>query len=376
MAGSPCLLMAGIPSGRHGGGAIGPYRVVSPGAARPECGSRARSARILLVRGGAQMAVTVRRYGPASVRSRGFNRAFGAVVRHYVVRISARIAGLTTIDTAMQARVARLDRPLPGSLPRGTRTDPVGFDGFSAEWVYGPGVTAAGTGPVLLYLHGGGWICFGLNSHRPLVARLSAAACAPALSVGYRMFPQVPLRLMACDCVTVYRWLLGTGVAPERVVIAGDSAGGHLAFATTLAARAAGLPLPGGIVALSPLLNLDLTSKDRHRNATLDPTRPAVPAGHLVRLLVSGDDPADPAISPVNADLAGLPRTLICVGSTEYLYEDAEVMTTRLDAAGVQATLHVWDRQLHVFPAFAPLLPESAAAIREIGRWIAHGPTG
>jgi acetyl esterase/lipase len=319
------------------------------------------------------MSVIVRRYGPASLRSRGFNRAAGAAVRRYVVRVSARMAGLTTIDAALQARLARLDRPLPGSLPRGTSTSPVRFDGFGAEWVHGPGVTAAAAGPVLLYLHGGGWICYGLNSHRPLIARLSAAAGAPVLSVGYRMFPQVPLREMTGDCVTAYRWLLGTGVAPGRVVIAGDSAGGHLAFATTLAAHAAGLPVPGAIVALSPMLNLDLASKDRHPNARLDPTRPAVPAGHLVRLLAAGDDPADPAISPVNADLTGLPRTLICVGSTEYLYEDAEVMTTRLAAAGVPATLHVWDRQLHVFPAFAPLLPESAAAVREIGRWIAAG---
>lgn len=307
--------------------------------------------------------LVIERYGRASWRSRALAAGIGAVVRPRLAK--------TTLGPKEMRRLAELDgwvgrhsRP-----PRGTYVKPVQLDGFGAEWVHGPRVPAGRRDRVLLYFHGGGWITCGLNTHRRMISWFSTATGLPAFSVDYRMIPEVPFEGEVEDCLTAYKWLLDQGVRPERIVVAGDSAGGYMSFAMPLLARKRGLPMPAAIIALSPMVDMDLTAKRSHVNTKLDPTAPLAALEVMIPVLLSEADPADPRISPINADLTGLPPVLICAGSTELLYCDAEIMAQRLAAAGVPCTLKVWDRQLHVFQMFGPLLPESRAAIAQLGRF-------
>ena len=250
--------------------------------------------------------------------------------------------------------------------PRGSRVRKVAFPDFRAELVAGPGVR--GSDSTVLYFHGGGFFSCGLRSHRRLVARISRAARVPVLSVAYRQLPEVHLAVTVQDCLAAYRLLLSRGYQGHQVVFAGDSAGGYLTFAVALLAIAEGLPAPGGIVALSPWLDLDCTHSAGHPNGAGDPYIAVQRIADLAALLRGADE--DPLESLLDADLSALPPVLIQVGSVEVLLSDAELMTAALAAAGVPVRLQVWQRQVHVFQAFADMVAEGHLAIDEIGQFV------
>lgn len=263
-------------------------------------------------------------------------------------------------------------RPLPlvdvvaGWLPapRGATFERVDFDGYVGEWARARDVRSDG---LVLYFHGGAFVACGLATHRHEVARISAACGLPVLSVAYRQLPTVPLVGSVGDCLVVYRALLDQGFDPKKIVFAGDSAGGHLAFAAALGALDADLPAPAGIVALSPWLDLDPTAKLAHPNARRDAYAPASRLPALVRLCLGDEAELDPRLSPVNRDLTGLPPVLLIASESELLRCDAELMAQRLGAANVPCRLQIWAGQVHAFPVLGDLLPESRAAIEEIG---------
>lgn len=250
---------------------------------------------------------------------------------------------------------------------RGIGAHRVRLDDCDGEWW--PRGDADALGTAILYLHGGGFLTCGLNTHRVLALRIAAAAGASVLTVGYRMLPRHPIADSVADCVAGYRWLLDHGYPPERIVVAGDSAGGFLTFSTALALAEDELPMPAALVALSPLTDLDPSTKLARPDAD---ACPLIPRSVLVSLasIAERADGATPTVSPVDADLAGLPPVLIQVGSTEMLYPDSELMAQRLGAAGVPVILEVWDRQLHVFQAAADVLPEAARAVARIGEFV------
>jgi acetyl esterase/lipase len=259
--------------------------------------------------------------------------------------------------------------------PEGTRWRQVRLDHCRAEYVLGADVAdTPGTGGAILYLHGGAFLTCGLNTHRRLVSRISSAAGMPALNVGYRQMPYEPITESIADGLEGLHWLLAQGHRIEDVTIAGDSAGGYLAFAVARAAMDAGLGRPAGVVALSPLLDFDPARKAAHRNADRCQTFSMRAVAKLtdvsdrldVRRGVSGR-----RTNPVDMPLADMPPTLIHVGSREVLMADAELMANRLVAAGVPCDLTVWDRQVHVFQAAASWVPEGRAAIAEIGAFVA-----
>jgi acetyl esterase/lipase len=248
---------------------------------------------------------------------------------------------------------------------------PVDFDGYRAEWVYADDVatTADEAQGAVLYFHGGAFVSCGVATHRHAVALISRSCQLPVLSVAYRQLPTVRLGGSVDDCLTAYQWLLDQGFDPSKVVFAGDSAGGHLAFATALAAAEQGLPQPAGIVAASPWLDFDSTGKLAHPNANRDAYAPVSKLSKLTRLLLG--DLADAAQrSPVNQDLTGLPPVLLIAAEGEMLRLDAEVMADRLAEADVPVTLQIWKGQVHAFPVLGDLLPESRAALKEIGAFV------
>ena len=221
----------------------------------------------------------------------------------------------------------------------------------------------------VLYLHGGGYASGSVRSHRSFCARISAAASAPVLDVDYRLAPEHPYPAAVDDALVAYRWLLGEGLAPERVVVAGDSAGGGLAAALLLAARAAGDPLPAGAVLLSPWLDLTLAGASMHLRAAEDPICSRERLAESAAWYAAGEDPACPLVSPLFGELEGLPPLLVLVGTAEVLLDDSLRFGAGADAAGVDLTLVVEEDLLHVWPLF-PDVPEADAAIELIGEWV------
>ena len=219
----------------------------------------------------------------------------------------------------------------------------------------------------ILYLHGGAFLLGGLATHRRLVEKLAHDTGMTVLSVDYRQVPEGRLEDSVADCVDAFRWMTRHGHPAGKIVIAGDSAGGHLAFATSLQIRDEGLPTPAGIIGLSPWLDFEHTGKLRHHNARRDAYIPVKRLSRVSRMVV-GRDPEDHH-SPVNADLTGLPPTLIMCAEGEVLRVDAELMHERLERAGVPVTLQIWEDQVHAFPVMADLTPEAAAAVREVVRF-------
>ncbi|WP_059008371.1 alpha/beta hydrolase [Streptomyces specialis] len=228
------------------------------------------------------------------------------------------------------------------------------------------------TRAALLYLHGGAFVFCGLATHRRIVERLALRTGLPVLSVDYRQLPKGALDASLADATDAFRTLVARGTDPGAIVVLGDSAGGHLAFALALETRRAGLGSPAGVVGLSPWLDFESEAKQAHPNARRDVFIPARRLARVGRLCTgTTDGPVDPLRSPVNADLSGFPPVLIQCAEDEVLRHDAELMGERLAAAGVEHTVQVWQGQVHAFPVLAHALPESRAALDEIAGFIA-----
>lgn len=250
------------------------------------------------------------------------------------------------------------------SLPEGIKVEPVTTASFKGEWVKARGVR---TDSVLIYLHGGAYVFCSPRSHRHLVAALSEATNAAAFALDYRLAPEHPFPAAIEDSVAAYRWLLDQGVAPNRITIAGDSAGGGLTVATMLSLRDAGLPLPAAGICISPWADLTMAGASYTANAEAVSTRDRL-AGY-VKLYLNNDDVRHPLVSPVFADLKGLPPLLIQVGTAEPFYDDSISLDATAKASGVDSTLEIWPEMIHVWHYFHPMLTEGRQAIARIGEF-------
>jgi len=260
-------------------------------------------------------------------------------------------------------------------VPEGTRWRTVDLPSGSSEWLQADGVSdiGAGNAQAIVYFHGGAFLTCGLNTHRRLVSRISAAARQPVLNVGYRQMPYESITESVADGVDAVRWMRDQGYRTEDITIAGDSAGGYLAFSVARAVIDQGWGTPAGVVALSPLLDFDPTGKRAHRNADRCQTFPMHAVAKLTDVSLRVDSRRGITarrVDPVNMPLADMPPTMIHVGSREVLMADAELMANRLVSAGVPCDLQVWDRQVHVFQAAASWVPEARLAIHEIGTFV------
>jgi acetyl esterase/lipase len=267
---------------------------------------------------------------------------------------------------AVRARLERVKYIVPNP-PHGTQARRLDAGGVRAVEVATP---QSRLDHVVLYFHGGAYN-YGAPSHyRDFIWRIAAAARARVLCIDYRLAPEHPFPAALDDAVAAYRWLLGGGAAPARVAIMGDSAGGGLVFGTLLRLRDEGVPLPAAAVALSPWTDLALTGPSLAGNAAADPMLKAEQAPALARHYLGGADPRHPYASPLYGDPAGLPPSLIQVGSDEILRDDAVRMADRLRAAGCRVELEVWPRMPHVWQLFARVLPEGRRAIARIGDFL------
>lgn len=251
--------------------------------------------------------------------------------------------------------------------PEGTITETAVIAGMRAEWVRGPGATDDAT---VLYLHGGGYAIGSLESHRGLIARLSAACGVRFCAVDYRLAPEHPHPAAVDDGVAAYRALLDQGIAAARLAIAGDSAGGGLTIATLVAARDAGLPMPAAAAVLSPWLDLEGTGESRTTRADVDPVIPNERLKELAEYYLAGQDARAPLASPIYADLRGLPPVLVHVGDAEVLLSDSTTFAERAREAGVDVTLEVWPEMIHVWHLFGAMAPEGRDATAKVGAYL------
>ncbi|HEX2578379.1 MAG TPA: alpha/beta hydrolase [Aquihabitans sp.] len=251
-------------------------------------------------------------------------------------------------------------------VPEDVEVQPFEVDGIPCERSHPSGADAA---DLLLYLHGGSYTAGSLASHRSLVARLARACGRDAVAVDYRLAPEHPHPAGLDDAGTVYRRLVDDGTDPARIVVAGDSAGGGLVTALLLRLRDEGALLPAGAVLLSPWLDLTLTAAAITEKAAADPM---LRATSLARSAAdyAGDDLRRPLVSPVLADLAGLPPLLVLVGTAEILLDDSLTFASRAREAGVSVDLQVEEGLVHVWP-FLDGVPEAADALERISSWVA-----
>jgi len=244
----------------------------------------------------------------------------------------------------------------------------VDADGVKAEWTRVP---QSEEGAVILYLHGGGYIMGSPAGYRDFVAGICRAGRTRALSVDYRLAPEHPFPAAIDDAVKAYRWVLAKQVAPSRIVIAGDSAGGGLTLSTLLALKARGIALPAAAVCLSPSTDLARTGASIQTRAAEDVflTRDLLDVCFDSFLGTDGD-PRNPLASPLYAELSGLPPLLVMVGTAEILLDDSLRLAEKAKASGVEVELVVGEGMIHVWSFFAGMMPEGQQGVETIGVFI------
>jgi monoterpene epsilon-lactone hydrolase len=233
-------------------------------------------------------------------------------------------------------------------------------------------ITVEGVEPrhVVLYFHGGVYVMGDAALAADLASQVGRRTQAKVVSVDYRLAPEAPYPAAVDDALAAYTGLLESGVAPSGIVFAGESAGGGLAIATLVNARDRGLPAPTAALVMSPYVDLTLAGSTMETRHNDDPllSREALEA--RVPDYTSGQDAALGLISPVFADLSGLPPLLIQVGTHEVLLDDAIRLAQQAATYDVEVTLDITPGVPHVFQAYYPILDEATAALDRGGRFL------
>lgn len=240
-----------------------------------------------------------------------------------------------------------------------------GRNGLTGAWLVPPD---AGSG-ALLYFHGGGFVFGSLRTHGELIGALARASKLRTLALAYRLAPEHPAPAALQDALTAYRHLLSQGIPASAIVLAGDSAGGTLMLNTLLALRDAGEPLPAAGVAISPWVDLDCSGASFERNSAFD----FVGAEHVklaAACYLQGANPKSPEVSPLYAQLEGLPPLLVQVGAAEGLVDQVRDFAARAETAGVPLKLSVYEDMVHVWHMFRGVTPEGQRAIDEVGGFV------
>ena len=287
--------------------------------------------------------------------------------RQALAALFAQQGTLENQDIATQR--ARFDA-LSGFFPavEGFEAVPARVGGIAGEWVRGKSVRR--NDAAVLYLHGGGYAIGSAQSHRHMLGPLSGDSGLPIFAAEYRLAPEHPFPAAVDDAVAAYRGLIDSGLAPGRLAIAGDSAGGGLTIATLVAARDKGLPMPGCAAVLSPWVDLSQGGETYRSRARRDPIVKKEPMDVMAAQYLGGADPKTPLASPLFADLKGLPPLLIQVGTEEALQDDAIALKARAEAAGIEVSFESWGGMIHVWHIFHPILSEGRDAVARVGAFL------
>jgi acetyl esterase/lipase len=237
------------------------------------------------------------------------------------------------------------------------------------------GVSALGLLPkdasgdhVVLWCHGGGFAMGSSRSHKGLASQVANIAKVAAVIPDYRLAPEHQHPAALDDCVTAYHSVVREGIRPDRVILAGDSAGGGLAVATAMRLREQGAQMPSGLLLLSPWVDLANRGWSHGAKANRDPFLTS--SGLSVRAKqYLGEGSSN--LSILDSDLRGLPPAFIQTGEAEVLLSDSTALAERLGASGVPVSLEIWPDMFHVFQARYPMLSSARQAITRLGQWAA-----
>lgn len=222
---------------------------------------------------------------------------------------------------------------------------------------------------VILYLHGGGYAIGSRTSHTPLVANLAKAARIEVVLPEYRLAPENPFPAAVDDALAAYQWVLDQGVAPERIVVAGESAGGGLTLALLVSLRDAKRPLPAAAVAISPWCDVSAIGEMTKEALEIDFLTPDA-LEQFAGWYADEATRKQPLCSPIFADLSGLPPLLIQAGECEILSDQDRRLAALAKDAGVDVMLEVEPGMFHAWPLFAGMLPEADEAIARIASFV------
>ncbi|WP_420768011.1 alpha/beta hydrolase [Roseovarius sp. S4756] len=288
-------------------------------------------------------------------------RLLNGWLRQTEKRILARAKDPKTLRRHIERGARLFFRP-----PRGVAfaTTALGAGQIPALRVSPPG---APEGPVILYLHGGGYLFGSPRVYRALASQLALQTGLQVILPQYRLAPEHPFPAAPEDALAVYRAVMDH---PGGVILGGDSAGGGLALVLLMQICAFGLPQPRGTFCFSPLTDLTFSGASFAFNAAADVLLPAHQAAEMAEMYLQDASASDTRASPLFADFTGAAPVWITVGSTEILLDDARRMTARLLDQGVDVTCVIEQDLPHVWPMFHALIPEARQTLAKLDGWI------
>ena len=273
-------------------------------------------------------------------------------------RASSRDADWDSIRAANEELHARFAPPLE------TTVTPVIAGGVPALRV----APAEPARPVVLYLHGGGYVAGSAFGYRHLAGAVAVAARAAVLAVDYRLAPEHPHPAAVQDAMNAYLWLLDSGTSPASIIVAGDSSGGGLTMSLLLALRERGVTQPAGAVLMCPWVDLDGHTQRLPQESPIvvEPEQ----ARRLAGAYLGGQPADDPVLIPLRTELAGLPPLLIHAASGDSVLQEAQLLAKHGRECGIHTTITVYPVPTHDFHVFWTFLPEAVNALSEIGAFI------
>lgn len=296
----------------------------------------------------------------------------GGSCRSQVVSVASRVVARSVLGVwPVKGPLAHTSKALDLAFAATPRLGGLDHERIEGDTWHGELVRVQGSGPsqaAIVYFHGGAFVFCGVNTHRRVTERLAQRTGLPVLSVAYRQRPRHTVDAGIEDGLSAVQWLLAQGYDASRIVLAGDSAGGHLGFAVARVAAAVGVRL-GGIVAFSPWLEFENHERAAHPNAWRDALLPTFRIERIARHVL-GTRELDGSRSPVNGPFDHLPPVLMTASADEVLLNDAEKMEDRLRTAGMSVELHVWPGQVHAFPVLGHAVPESREALDVVAGFI------
>lgn len=252
-------------------------------------------------------------------------------------------------------------------MAQGTASNSIQIHELNAEWVVPKG---ASDNSVILYLHGGGYCVGSINTHRSMASFIADASKTKILLIDYRLAPEHPFPAAIEDATIAYRWLLSQGYPAQKIVIAGDSAGGGITVSTLLYLKQGKNLMPAAGVCMSPWVDMELLGESHKTKAEMDLIIQIGVLEEMAEAYLGGADPKTPLASPIHSDLIGLPPILIQVGTSEVLLDDSKRLAENAEKAGIDVTLEIYEDMIHIFQYFAFMLPEGKDAINKIAGFI------
>ena len=258
------------------------------------------------------------------------------------IRLLKPLMNMVSLDTVRHCQ-NKLGELMETRFRRELLTKEHPFEYFTASWLLPRDTRREG---VVLYLHGGGYVCGGAEYARAFGAMVAVRCGVRVLAPAYRLAPEHPYPAALEDALESYRYLLSKGYEGEKIALCGESAGGGLCYSLCLKLKELGLPLPGGIIAISPWTDLTLSGSSYEENDE-DPSISREQLEFYARCY--GGEGEDPLVSPLFGDLTHMPPSLIFAAENERMLSDAEDMAAALKKAGCDVWLHTKPDRWHAY---------------------------